>query len=59
MKKRTVKKIVLIKETLRSLTDADARNAVAGMSGAPYSCNASCLTEVNSRCMTTCDSNDC
>jgi len=56
MRKRTVKKIALTKETLRSLDAGAVRQAAGGLSlnnGQLGSCNASCITAV------TCDLQSC
>jgi hypothetical protein len=51
MKKRTLKKIVLTRETLRSLDDQAVREAAGGFTGGnPASCNASCITEQTRQC---------
>ena len=49
MKKRTLKKIVLRKETLRDLDDKAVRDAAGGFSINP-TCNASCITDVTRQC---------
>jgi hypothetical protein len=49
MQKRTLKKIVLRKETLRGLDDQAMRDAAGGFSINP-TCNASCITDVTRQC---------
>lgn len=50
MKKRTMKKIVLTRETLRSLDDRQTEQAEGGLTTMPASCNASCITDATRGC---------
>jgi len=50
MKKKTMKKIVLTRETLRSLDDRAAQDAAGGLTTMPATCNASCLTDATRGC---------
>jgi len=61
MKKRTLKKIALTKETLRSLNDQDMMDAAGGVTtgGGPNTCNASCVTDGATRLCTNCDASLC
>lgn len=59
MKKRVVKKIVLTKETLRSLSNSATRVVAGGgtLTGGDGSCNISCATYVSCEtCRVTCRS---
>jgi hypothetical protein len=49
MKKRTLKRMTLTKETLLSLDDRAMQNAAGGFSINP-TCNASCITDVTRQC---------
>lgn len=49
MKKRTLKRMTLTKETLLSLDDRAMQDAAGGFSINP-TCNASCITDVTRQC---------
>ncbi|HVT60593.1 MAG TPA: class I lanthipeptide [Thermoanaerobaculia bacterium] len=54
MKKTTPRKMMLNRETLRSLDAATMQEVAGGISG-PYTCNASCATDVTCvSCRTRC-----
>jgi len=54
MKKRSLKKIALTKETLRSLDASAIRGVAGGISLGQDTCNASCVTDVTCRPAATC-----
>ncbi len=57
--KKTGKKMVLTRETLRTLNENAVRAAGGGLSG-PGSCNASCITEITCfSCRLHCFTNAC
>ena len=59
MKKRTLRKMALTKETLRSLDDREVLDAAGGITGAnPQTCNASCATDATNIC-TNCNNSLC
>jgi hypothetical protein len=54
MKKRSVRKVALTRETLRSLDNATIRRVAGGISLNQVTCDASCVTEVTCRPAATC-----
>jgi hypothetical protein len=62
MRKRTVRRLVLTRETLRALESESLRGARGGFTGQPATCNASCATDVScagATCRALCQTNQC